>query len=222
MLYRCDDAEAVYTSLTCQRGAVEFMTGPGHKISAFGLHHKGGRPTWDLVPGNVTRSELPRVTQAEVTAVLDRIVTSGVLGGIKRRGKGGGKLLAVTDTDGPKENELFEAMAAIPNPGRDWVLWNMMGMALFVVTSGAEIGREVWQDWSDKAGIGAGEATDDTSKRWRAYQQSPPDRIGWGWICALAKKHGFLENGWAKKNMTAKQERLRKLKQVIGATQNEE
>lgn len=90
-------------------------------------------------------------------------------------------------------DELRAALEVIPNDDPSWDKWNRMGMAIHGATAGSNEGFELFDEWSRKWSDYNAEYT---VERWKAYQHSPPDRIGAGTVFHLADE---ADPGWRKR-----------------------
>jgi hypothetical protein len=91
--------------------------------------------------------------------------------------------------------ELAAAMAVIPNADASWEVWNRIGMALWVASSGQ--GFEAFDSWSRRSSKYDAETT---KARWEHYATSPPRRIGAGTVFHLANE---VDPDWRSKHAAA-------------------
>jgi hypothetical protein len=219
LLYRCDEPDAAYSSLSGNSGGVEFMTGPGHKLTSFGRHHKGGRIQWLTgVPGNVHRDSLPVVTSAQVAVLIDALATSGVLGKAKRSGSRAKTALTPAELLASTPGDVARALADLPNEGASRQDWVKIGMAAFAASGGSDDALVAWIAWSNRHP--AYPADDEPcAEKWASFQDEPPNRIGWAWLLKRAEKEtAFKETDWRVHKMAAVAERKRKKLAAIRET----
>lgn len=83
-------------------------------------------------------------------------------------------------------DDIWSALCAIPNGERGWDAWNRIGMAVWAACDGADIGCDLFDQWSKgsaKYSEGAAE------ERWRAYSGTPPTSIGFGSLFYEARQN---------------------------------
>lgn len=100
-----------------------------------------------------------------------------------RAGAGLSRRLEITDL--PPIADVEAALEAIPNDNRSWDEWNRIGMAVWRATGGSEEGLDAFDYWSQKSRKYDPEGP---AERWRAYEGSPPDSIGYGSLWYEAKQ----------------------------------
>jgi hypothetical protein len=87
--------------------------------------------------------------------------------------------------DSPRHIKL--ALKAIPNDEKlNWKEWNDIGLATWNASNGSELGREAFAQWSAKS---PKNNPVETSARWDHFKTSPPNKIGFGTLVYLARKH---------------------------------
>jgi hypothetical protein len=142
-------------------------------------------------PGSWHRKKEPRL--AEIVSQSDHeIGLSTALDSLRevagstdpRSGKPSERLRAGNPED------IAKALRVIPNDNLDWSDWNNIGMATWNATDGSDVGRTAFAEWSAKSKKNDPQAT---SQRWEHYSKSPPERIGFGTLVYLARKHA---PGW--------------------------
>lgn len=142
-------------------------------------------------PGSWHRKKEPRLAEI-VTESDNEIDLSTALDSLRevagstdpRSGKSSEKLQAANPDD------IAKALRVIPNDNLAWCDWNKIGMATWNAAGGAEIGRAAFIDWSAKSTKNDSRTT---NERWDHYATSPPDKIGFGTLVYLARKHA---PGW--------------------------
>lgn len=145
--------------------------------------------------------------EIELGEALERLREAHAGSAAPKRGNGHDRDEEGRDLIAPL-SKLAAAMAVIPNDeATSWEIWNRMGMALWVASSGQ--GFAIFDAWSLKhSKYDAGT----TKARWEHYGKSPPDRIGAGTLFYLADQ---AAPGWLDRYVAA--ERAKK-----GAAESEE
>jgi len=93
---------------------------------------------------------------------------------------------------------IAAALAVIPNEDLDWDDWNVVGMAAWRATNGADVAFQAFDAWSRKSRKYDVKVT---AQKWTAYAKSPPQRLGAGTIFYLANK---ADPSWEQREAKAK------------------
>lgn len=85
----------------------------------------------------------------------------------------------------PSPEDLAATVALIPNPNLGWDAWNVMMMAIWAASGGAEYGLRIAADFSE---ISQKYSEEETAKRWEHIGKHPPDGIGFGTLVFKARE----------------------------------
>jgi hypothetical protein len=196
LLYRAATGEPRKQVLAGTAGKVEVL-GFGQQLHAFGRHPSGSMVTWHPAPpGEITRDELPAVTEDDIAAMLNAIAP--LIGATTRpearhppSSPGGRAARAHASVE-----EVRAAVDAIANEGpADWDLFNRVGMAIWSALGGAEVGLSIFSDWARR---NPAYEQAETDGRWSHYSVSPPTVTG---IRAL-RRLGGADDVWAPPDMS--------------------
>jgi len=157
---------------------------------------KDGKPIeWDRVPvGN----ELTDITREQVYRFLEKEAEKYRARGWKTEITGDGRIAAPGSVEAqegflaPSLADLRAAVDLIPNKERDYHHYIRVGYAIRAAAGDEfDAGYEIFASWAeriagDDVGVYAAEPTRDYYRRFR-----PPFKAGWGWLCDLAKEHGY-------------------------------
>lgn len=149
-------------------------------------------------PGSWHRKKTPRlatIVASDDTAEIDLPKAVEILRDASGAAAFNGFGFDFNKTGGKKLNTddhaaVASALSVIPNDDLDWHDWNRVGMATWAATGGAEERYRTFAGWSAKSQKNDPAATE---ARWKHYFTSPPDRVGFGTLVYLARKHS---PGW--------------------------
>lgn len=206
LVYRAAEGEPHKTKQSGEHGAIEVL-GKGQQFVAYGQHPSGAALQWAPRPlHHQPRPELPAVTEDALAGFLR--ACEGMLGAKPQAAPG--EVPPPRDDDhkpsshGPAGDALdvAAALAVIPNTGKDWDLWNRVGLATWHATNGSESGFGSWCGWSQRCKVDG--IHDDAACRraWQGFNRTPPDDIGAGTLFHLARK---ARPGWRKPSENAKE-----------------
>jgi hypothetical protein len=181
--------EAPFTKITMS--PIECL-GQGQQFVAYGIHPDTGQPYYWPIESivDILVNDLPTVTEEQVRRAFQNTLTLFPDNAPQTR-------TAIGDIEPHTTNDnlvatpeaIASAVGAIPNENLHWDDWNRVGMAIFAASSGSAEGFATFDYFSRKS---PKYDRDETRHRWRSYEKSPPDRMGFGTLYHLAK-----ENGWA-------------------------
>ncbi len=86
----------------------------------------------------------------------------------------------------PSPEDLTATVTLIPNPDLGWDAWNVMMMAIWAASGGAEYGLHIAAGFSEKSRKKYSE--EETAKRWEHIGKHPPDGIGFGTLVFKARE----------------------------------
>ncbi|MCU1340548.1 MAG: hypothetical protein JWO19_6129 [Bryobacterales bacterium] len=161
----------------------------GQQFISGGIHPDTKQPyTWTGgEPGEVTRQELPEITQVEAETLV-KDATNLLVGEFGyTKDDAAPKAKAGDGLEQPQGGDLYllrDAMGLIPNDDAGWDEWNTIAMALHAATGGSQDGLKLFMEWSAKS---KKNKPAETEAKWRALDNCPPERVGAGTIYFKAK-----------------------------------
>lgn len=179
------------------RHLIEFL-GDGQQYVVSGTHPATLAPYQWSVPELPPTANLTGITRDQVSALFDEIQRTYESRGfvVHREGDGRNRQrVAVHDQQAllaPSIDELRNAVALIPNEGERWAAreaYIRMGYAIRAAAGDAiEEGFEIFLEWCQRWD-GPGNDYDTVRADWE--RMHPPFSIGWDWIAAQAREHGY-------------------------------
>jgi hypothetical protein len=158
----------------------------GQQFVAAGIHPDVHGPyTWTpplwTPEQTVSHEALPPITRAEAIELIDEyadflVATYGYQVRAGLAGNGAAEHVSGEELTAPAYM-VAGAVALIPNPDLPEEDWIKIGLAICAATSGSDVGKAIFTEWSARA---AKNVPKTTAKRWRGFLRSPPDRIGYG------------------------------------------
>ncbi|MBS3022814.1 DUF3987 domain-containing protein [Acidiphilium multivorum] len=198
LVYRAAEGEPRKREVKGDSGLIEVL-GHGQQFVGFGRHPSGVLLQWSPSPlDTIPRADLPAITEAALSAFLD--AAGGMLGAEPPAGPRETTEAAeaphIPSALGPSADPLdvTAALAAIPNPGRNWDRWSRIGLATWHATSGSPEGFAAWSAWSARATDGI-HSPASCRTAWEGFHRSPPGEIGAGSLFHMARE---ALPGWRK------------------------
>jgi P4 family phage/plasmid primase-like protien len=168
------------------------VLGEGQQFVAYGIHPDTRKPyQWVTMEAlhDVRAADLPVLTAAGADAVIAEFVRlAEKRGWVRKSGQSAGNSKDDFWFLRPKpeatDEELEAAMAAFPNPGRDYDLWVKVGAALHDHTAGDERGFSLWDEWSSRSELYNEEMT---RKKWTSFGRYTGQPVTIGFILAATR-----------------------------------
>lgn len=182
-------------------GHVEIM-GDGQQIVAFGIHPDTKRPyRWQGInPTTVPASELPELSESDLSSVLDIFHVEAAKCGFKAPEAPKATAPGFDPEDpldqvaplGKNPEELHGIMAPLdPDCPRD--VWIKSGMALHHETGGSPEGLAIWEEWSAK---GSKYKEGEPAAQWESFGRYPGRPITAAYLLKLAKDTLAVDPGF--------------------------
>jgi AAA domain/Primase C terminal 2 (PriCT-2)/Bifunctional DNA primase/polymerase, N-terminal len=184
IVYRAADGEPPKIQIAGNLGKIEVL-GRGQQFVAFGDHISGTELQWvGDAPGEVTRDDIPAVTEEQIAAFLTRCAT--IIGAKPPNAANGNGEDHNASKPQADPLRIADALHDIPNDGpANWDWWNRVAMAVWAATGGSAMGWFTLDAWSAR---NAAYDPNETAKRWDHFKTSPPTKIGAGTIFHMAEQ----------------------------------
>ena len=185
LMYRTKEPFRKITSKTylnewSERCRIEIL-GDGQQFVAFAVHKETGKPYQWVSGGSpltVEYDDLPLFDESKAFELIEMFEAGAIARGwtesrgslLRRQAKGGeidrnDPFAADAQPVNLSQPELQHRLMMVPGAD-DYDVWSQIGMALFHQYDGADIGREMWHEWSESADNYDAEALD---RKWHTF-----------------------------------------------------
>ncbi len=174
------------------------LLGDGQQYLVHGIHPTTMRPYEWSVSELPEAAHLTPITREMVKTLFDDIGNEFESRGLSVHREGDGtrrERAAVgdqTSLHAPSIDELRQAVALIPNTGKEWAergSYITMGYAIRAAAGpDIEEGYDIYWEWCQRWD-GKGNDVETVQADWS--RMHPPYEIGWDWIAAHARQHGY-------------------------------
>jgi P4 family phage/plasmid primase-like protien len=170
----------------------------GQQYLVHGIHPGTMRPYEWSVPELPAATDLTPITREQVATLFDEVAREFEARGFTVHREGDGRSRERTRVAdqasllAPSIEELRAAVALIPNAGEEWASrdsYVRMGYAIRAAAGAdSEDGFDIFWEWCE---CWDGEGNDFETVRADWDRMHPPYSIGWDWIAAQARAHGY-------------------------------